>query len=73
MTLGLDLFRLVETHSPGVEAPSAAFRKALLDDGLKTQDLVLAFIAMTPPRPTYEYDELMKKCQESMMKVRWSL
>jgi len=43
------------------------------DDGLKMQDLVLAFIAMTSPRPTYEYDELMKKCQESMMKVRWSL
>jgi hypothetical protein len=69
ITLGIDLLRLVETHKSSADGPTAAFRRALADDSAKTQNLVAAFVSMTSPHPTHEYDELVKKCQEATMQV----
>lgn len=66
----LDLLKLVALHGDGSSIPSAAFRRALVEDGVKTQALVEAFTAMTPPRPTREYADLINKCQVATSEVR---
>lgn len=68
-TLGIDLLHLVEAHNSSTDGSSAAFQKLLMDDGVKTRNLVTAFVSMTSPCPTHEYEELMKKCQEATMQV----
>ncbi|KAF8307012.1 hypothetical protein DL93DRAFT_157415 [Clavulina sp. PMI_390] len=64
----LDLLKLIETHNGGQEAPTEEFRKALLEDGVKTQSLVANFVSMTP-RTAPDYDELLSKCQEATMRA----
>ncbi|KAF8331113.1 uncharacterized protein EI90DRAFT_3058592 [Cantharellus anzutake] len=60
----IDLRALIEREaSKATGMPKNEFRDALRADGVKTQNLVSAFVAMVPPRPTPDAQEMAQRLQ----------
>lgn len=68
--LASDLLELVETHGTGSESTSEAFRRALLDDSIKTTSLIEGFLQLLEGSGArLDYQELLINCERSTATV----
>ena len=67
----LDLLELVEAHGTGSESTSEPFRRALLEDSIKTTDLIEGFLQLLqqPSGGRLDYQDLLINCERSTATV----